>query len=562
MEIHSISLVIGIIFVVVYSYERFNDPISNRSSTTAARYHLAALSYTIAYLCIFFILSNYPALIRPLIDSMGKDAAEQFDKLPPALVVALLLTGFLQKIPVLSQIDKRLRERLEYLAAIPFEVRRLSKQLRNAEFLVGDATQKEIYRRLRDENLACDDINFEDRNESYWLWNKASVLMYQLSRWEEGRKTSAYMAAKSAEYNGLKNRYYRLSEMAKSCANICCQSRRDAEQDPAIAELIKTFQEQCRGLITAQCEFISHGALKSLFTNQSRIAALRDMGFQLPDKDDDAGLTVNQMATLLVALFGGMLTVMILSGGSFGSDPKTLIIITLIATMNMVAVATAVYTKGMWAISLPDANGSRPVFYYLLIALAAVIVSIPVTLFFNTLINYLVPMSPELLQNRVMKLEELQVHGLTIMQQMEFQALQENGLIAALKLSWVDFVTSSYPWKLLIFATTLCLAFQLDTKQIGTTKYPSMRWLEGAMQSCVAVVSAYMTYKWLLAVDFAKWQHVPLYKVLIRSAIIGFMIGYLIPYWYKVSPKKLNEELQTEEDYVLSKSHAPAVQQV
>ena len=128
------------------------------------------------------------------------------------------------------------------------------------------------------------------------------------------------------------------------------------------------------------------------------------------------------------------------------------------------------------------------------------------------------------------------------------------------KLSWVDFVSSSYPWKLMIFTTTLCLAFQLDTKQLGTIKYPSMRWIEGAMQAGVALVSAYMTYKWLLAVDVAKWQHVPLYKVLIRSTIIGFMIGYMIPYWYKVSPKKLNKEIQTEEDYMLSKSQEPAVQ--
>ena len=510
MNMENVTLAIGIIFVVVYSYERFNDPGTNRSSTTAARYHLAALAYTLSYLCIFYVLSRYPALIKHLFVGGDSQLLAQFNNLPSALLVALLLTGFLQKIPVLSQVDHWLRDRLQYLAAIPFEVRRLAKQLCSAEFRIDEKVQNEVYKRLRDEGLVCNDINFEDRTESYWLWNKASVLMYHLSQWGEQRKTSAYMSAKLTEYKQIKTRYNRLSEMAKSCLKMSAELKDDSLENRAYIELTKTFQEECRNLIRRQCEFISHGALKCVLTNQSRGAVLKAMGFELPDKDEEIRLTVNQMATLLVALVGGMLTVMILFGSSFGSNSRSLYIIMLVVTMNMVAVATVVYTKGKWSISNRDAKGNRPVFYYLLIALTAVVISMPVTLFFKTII------------------------GMAAMNQ-EFTAALVYGIDS--------FFDKSYPWKLMIFATSLCLAYQLDTTKIGKYEYSTMRWFEGALQAGVALVAAYVTYNWIIQIDPEKLGKLDMNSLLFRSALIGFVIGYTIPYWYKVSPKQLDKDV-------------------
>lgn len=533
----SVTLGIGILFVIVYSYERFNNPISNRSSTTAVRYHLGAVSYCIIYLTIFYFFNKYPELIKSLLDFVEAKPGvyEQYNKLPSALLVALLLTGFLQKIPAISQFDLRVRKFIQYLAAIPFEVRRLAKQLRSVDFKIDADVQGVVYMRLREDGLICDDINIDDQSESYQLWNKVSVLMYHLNRWEEKRKMSGYMATKSEEYKSLKNRYYRLSVMAKTHMNICCQKEREAAVDPAILELIKNFQEACRSLLSAQCEFISHGALRCIMTKQPRIVFLRNMGFQLPDTDADAGVTLNQMATLLIGLFAGLLIVMSLYGKLFedGSQDVTRMIylITLISTMNLVAVAAVIYSKGKWSFSDRDEKGGRPVFYYLLVSLAAVIISIPITLLFKTIIGIGTPISDAVGMGPPAPAD----------------------LAVAFDKGWHDFIAMSYPWKLMIFTTTFCLAYQLDTKKIGTIKYSRMRWIEGLIQAFVALVTAFATYYWLINVSGVWEGRISLEAMLIRSAIIGFMIGCTITYWYKVVPKKIERDSETDEDFILGK---------
>jgi hypothetical protein len=529
-DMEHISLIIGIIFVVIYSYERFNNPVSNRSSTTAVRYHVAAVAYTLSYLCIFFVLSRYPALIEPLLTS-GEGAAEtlkSFQNLPSALLVALLLTGFMQKIPILSQIDNWLRNQLQYLAAIPFEVRRLAKQLFMAEFIIDQDIQDKVYKRLREEGLICDDINLEDRTESYLLWNKASVLMYHLSQWSEQRKTSSYITTKLHDYKEIKSRYNQLSELAKSCLKLCAETNADPDENLAFAELTKTFQEQCRSLIKHQCEFISHGALKCIYTSQARRATLQEMGFQIPDDEDQTGLTANQMATLFVILVGGILTATILFGSKFGSERKFLYVMTVVVTMNMVAVASVVYTKGKWAMSNPESNGGRPVFYYLVIGVVAVLASIPISLFFKTII-------------------EMTSGNLSF--------------INAVSESWGSFVERSYPWKLSTFATALCLAWQLDTTKIGNLEYPKLRWAEGALQAIVAVIAAWATYQWLAQIRSPESiARIDLETLLFRSAFIGFAIGYTIPYWFKVSKgqhqhdEQVNNTVNVPQDQVVQKA--------
>jgi hypothetical protein len=140
-------------------------------------------------------------------------------------------------------------------------------------------------------------------------------------------------------------------------------------------------------------------------------------------------------------------------------------------------------------------------------------------------------------------------------------------LYAAILDSWNLFVTKAYPWKLMVFTTALCLAYQLDTKNIGKLGYPTLRWIEGALQASVALVTAYATYSWITDINpnviphmNAKGEMVGLMldSLLIRSAIIGFVIGYTIPYWYKVSPK--DRVIEKDEEIPVNNKSESAMQ--
>lgn len=259
------------------------------------------------------------------------------------------------------------------------------------------------------------------------------------------------------------------------------------------------------------------------------------MGFQLSEHEDESGLSVNQMATLFVTLVAGFLLAIILFGSRFEGTTHLIRVITLVVTMNMVAVATVVYTKGKWAISQPDAQGNRPVFYYLVIALTAVVISIPVTVIFKAIFEITTYNQP---------------------------------IIEALIKGWDGFLDRSYPWKLMIFSTALCLAYQLDTKSIASISYPNMRWIEGALQALVALAAAYIVHPWVVELNphlspvldpvTGERKGLWLDSLMVRSGVIGFAIGCTIPYWFKVSPKLGDEPLE-ESDTMLDGSNDTAM---
>ena len=75
------------------------------------------------------VLEKIWALV-PQLDAGVPDALQQ----SPPVVVALLLTVLLSKVPALAALDDFVRTRLQHMAAIPYEVRRLAVELKRASF--------------------------------------------------------------------------------------------------------------------------------------------------------------------------------------------------------------------------------------------------------------------------------------------------------------------------------------------------------------------------------------------------------------------------------------------
>ena len=120
---------VGAVFVLFHSASRFNTPSTNRSSTTFGRYSLALGLYCVAALATYALLVNSPYLVTFLANGTPGELPGYLKKeLSNPLVMALLMTVLLAKLPVLSGVDQWILLQLQGMAAIPHEVRRISAE--------------------------------------------------------------------------------------------------------------------------------------------------------------------------------------------------------------------------------------------------------------------------------------------------------------------------------------------------------------------------------------------------------------------------------------------------
>src|SRR5438552_15934028 len=96
------DLIVGAAFVLIYASQRFNTPSTNRSSTTAGRYYLGVLLYCLVGLIFYGIMVHAPYLVIFFAQGHPVDVPSAAKELSSPLVVALLLTVALAKVPLLN----------------------------------------------------------------------------------------------------------------------------------------------------------------------------------------------------------------------------------------------------------------------------------------------------------------------------------------------------------------------------------------------------------------------------------------------------------------------------
>src|SRR3990167_1319088 len=133
------------LLIFTYAKERFNTPRTIRASTTAGRYYSAATIYLLIYLLTFFIFSKYPHLLKVLInDADVQKQMSAMDSSNTPIFVAMIFSLLVPKVPLISELDNRLRIFLHRLASIPYEAIRMSKEVQGMRFQVSDMLAEEL----------------------------------------------------------------------------------------------------------------------------------------------------------------------------------------------------------------------------------------------------------------------------------------------------------------------------------------------------------------------------------------------------------------------------------
>lgn len=277
---------LGALLIIVYAHGRYNQPVHHRSSTTAARYFGSLIAYYGVGLGFYYLFSRYPHFLQPLLADQSKEIREFAKDLSAPLVVAVLLTVFLANIPGIAKLDQWVREQLQYMAAIPFEVRRMAAELHKAEFHVPEPQREELSNKLQTKDITADDIVFESADSPQHLWTKISSLMLSLEAWEQERRYAGFLATFSGDYKVLKERYEKLSRKAKNYFDLMAPTVGDAEPNVVkFSDQVRVdFLDQGDRMYRSICDFISRSILQSLLTYKSRVREIHHLGFTPPER--------------------------------------------------------------------------------------------------------------------------------------------------------------------------------------------------------------------------------------------------------------------------------------
>ena len=504
----TVDLCLGAVFVAFYAAGRFNTPATNRSSTTAIRYFLGLFCYCMVGLMGYVAFVKFPHLLAFMLQGDETVVQPWAKQLSSPLLAALLLTVLLPRLPLLSDLDNWIRKQLQEMAAIPFEVRRLTAELRRGKLLVSDALQEEVVRLLERRGINRRNISFEPDDTPAYYCARIAVLLTKARDWESDRKMSSYLGALPGEVDQLWKRFDQLVLKAKTYFRLQNEGMEGltARTHETMVRYQEDFTEQLAQLHTSVLDFISRGVLHAEFTDGTRQNRLQQMGFEA--KWRIRKFTFDQ-ATFV---FGVLLLVMLGSMLAFSSATSTatfgtrLVKMAVNAIIYCIAAGCAVLPKERWKFARHNPGQIRPVGFYIVSGLMAV--------------------------------------GLGV----SFKFLSNCLLMGSVAEAAQHFLLR-YPWFLTIFAATMMLGILLDNQRSVRLSKVQQRVFEAAAQGAVMAGVSYVSWLWLgermahAGALVANLNMPDLTRMMTTAGAIGLVLGFWIPAWYRETPRT-NAELE------------------
>lgn len=387
--------------IAVFAWDRFNTPRTNRSLTTAIKYHLAASWYVIVTLAVFLTLMRSPEVFLPLLnEEVRKAVGHALPELSAPLIAALLMTTLLPLIPFTGSLDQRLRTWFQRMAAIPAEVRNRSRALQKRRFQVPLDEQRKIRDELMkekegdpqdivfDPSLSCQSEALEVR----YLWTKASALVLTL---RTDTRLADFVELHSKECRRIREEHARLKSEARILFKLESEDVADATSFSAtIATARAAFRSSCRRFleggeaegvyVEGVYDFITRALLHCFSRENLRERFLASLGFQKGDEscvEQGPGEVLNHVALLFLTLAGALGLVYLMTTSI--ATTKAVGLVILISVNLCIATLCALAPKRWWSFARRSAERGRPWLSYLISAVLAAIFTSPPRFFYQ-----------------------------------------------------------------------------------------------------------------------------------------------------------------------------------
>ena len=501
---------VGAFFVAFYGYERFRklptEPGArqtghpSRATTTAASYYTAVVLYcgigVFVYGTLLFspsVLEKIGALV-PQLDAGVPDALRH----SPSVVVALLLTVLLSKVPALAVLDDFVRTRLQHMAAIPYEVRRLAVELKRASFRPASEDEySEIAPALLVQGFGEADLRFAGADTLIGRWSRLVTLMRRLEAWEAEGGLREYFIECPGELEALRERYEEMGAKVRRAYGLIQGEAPDERAAAMLAAYRDDVTAALDTLVRDLHDAISRAVLCCEYTEHRRARRLTALGF--PVQVQQVGrISLNSL--MLLFTLGSVLFLFVFSvvpNPRRNETPVDMLLRSvMIAAIYCVSVWCAIGPKTHWATARRAPGAARPCCAYLVSALVAAVAGAGVSLTVKVVLH------------------------------------------ASLTEAWPRFV-QSLPWTLMTFAMAYAVATLADDvpgdlDALGLGHRPL--WLVEAVAMVATMVPVSMlVYRLLL--DTTPVEFLPAFgQVLAIVVIVSFAIGALVPSWYRHAP--------------------------
>jgi len=495
----------GGLVVVFYAVHRFNEPRQDprpaRSTTTFWRYWSACGGYVLAMLGLFIVLggglgSIDPRILMPLIDPSPVPADAR--SLPGPLLSALLLTSLLPHFPGLGKIDASVKRWFQDVGNIPWEVRELSRFLRDSDYAPSSEAMTQVRPFLR--SLDVDEAWLQEPADTIKSrWARSVTLYGQLKRWEASHAFGRYVDQHRTALPDIRERIDRLAEFldAKTLAEL------DGDTESRlVAHSRKIFDSELGELQEALCNFISGGVLEGAWNHAKRRDAMAQLGFTgLPATRGP--LTSNDVVLVAGLVFLAMLFVPLMMRRFVDPLPlpQNLRLLVTVPIVYAIAIVAAIYPKAVWSFAARAAGGERPFAAYAASGVIAAAASFVVSLVFRFIFD---------------KSGNI------------FQSLSTPG---AFREAWTT-TLERWPWLLMTFFITVAVAWAADDREPADANGRlRLRAIEAASLADALGLAQWCVLQLLLgsSPEMAARLGDAAPRMVATAVAVGACIGWLVP---------------------------------
>lgn len=304
MDTIMIQSTVAVGLVAIYSWVRYNTPLTARSETTWSKFLLGRLAYVAIVLSIFGSLLATPGLAESVANQVaqreGSAWHEVHEKLALPLIIALALTFFLSEVPFLSRADQALRRYFHRIAAIPREQRVRIAQLWQSRLTNSDELRSEVVKRFDRQGLPPEAVALEeDRDSPTCLWTRITVHVVRLEKLGQDRRYAEQLLFSDA-YKDFQRRYDHLAQKARHVLPLLAVD----STEKASRLLRDEFVEQAKALLWSLYDLASRLILQCCRTEMQRRRCTAALGLQPATDERKDGWSLHEVLWLILLVFG------------------------------------------------------------------------------------------------------------------------------------------------------------------------------------------------------------------------------------------------------------------
>ena len=294
--------------ILIYAWDRFNTPSSNRSSTRQTLYWWSCIGYMFSALMLFVVLSlllRFGPWRAALLGSVDNPS------LPAPLIATLAMTTLLSSVPVLKNVDGWILSTFLNWGAIPAEVKRRAATMIPRSFSVSDEEMTALRDSFGDgtyggtigHHLCARDG--EGLAQSQYRFTKVLKLYDQIKKLTGEPDYSRFFSEAADEFGALERKLE--SFLRRSDTSLNLRERLGSVDAPAIGELLEErreiFAEGCRDMFRELALFLARAVLRSEPREMDIVHRLRGIGFSASEPMNVARFPIDSLTVLALGMF-------------------------------------------------------------------------------------------------------------------------------------------------------------------------------------------------------------------------------------------------------------------